>query len=311
MQLQAASVSSSDATAAAASTAADSAGTASPDPTAGAAAATRPRPDRHNKRNQFKETVLKQAGLWLPPDVFKSLSVREQQEVTQRQQQYRSQLHQHKPLRSLHMSAVALNPHQLQVVVALATDAAAGDDSSSSSSSQEAGSQEAAAADIAASSSSSAAQQQQQRRQQQKNQKQQSQQQPKQQQQQAAEAVSGVNPLGYQFVTQPQLDKHSCVKEPSEQPMIVNLNSQMRMAYGQEDLAHAVSLFDQLLAKGIAAAEAAAQPAVSADKQQQQDGEQEQQQLQQQQQQQQQLVLPLQYRPDHSTLTVYCRSLVG
>ncbi|WIA09586.1 hypothetical protein OEZ85_008978 [Tetradesmus obliquus] len=85
----------------------------------------------------------------------------------------------------------------------------------------------------------------------------------------------------------------------------------MRIAHDREDFGHAVSLFNQFLAKGIAAAEAAALPAdAAADQQQQEDGEQQQQQ-EQQRQQQQQLVLPLQYRPDHSTLTLYCRSLVG
>jgi hypothetical protein len=304
--LQGAAASSSDITAAATSSVADAADSASVAPSTASAATARSKFKQWENRAQNKADVLKQAGLWVPADVFKSLSRQEQHDIAQRQQQYRMQLQLHQPLRSLGMSAMVLNPHQLQVVVALATDAA-GDGSSSSSSSsslKEPGGQ-AAAADISAeqaqassssssSSSSTAPQQQQQGRRHQQQRKQR--QQPQQQQQQVAEAPSSVNPLEFEFVTQPRLDKRSCEKEPSEQSLVINLNSQMRMAYGRDDFAHVVSLFDQFLEKGIAAAEAAA-----ADKlQQQQPG-----------QQQQQLVLPPEYRPDHSALTLYCRSLVG
>jgi hypothetical protein len=342
MQLQAAAQSSSDAGKASSDSAAGAAGTSSSQPAAGDGASGTAM-SRQKRRQQWarwkpesdtKEATLKQAGLWLPSDVYKSLSHQEQQRITQMQTQYRQQLQLHKPLRSLHMSAVALNPHQLQVMVALATDAAAGNDSSSSSSSsmQEADPGVAAAAAAAdtgidagqsqASSSSNSSRSSMQPRKQRRLQQLQQQE----QQLQAANTRSRGNPFGFQFLTQPQLDKKSCLQTPSEQSLVINLNSQMRLASAKEDFARVVSLFDQFLAKGIAAAEEAAaaaseqqhdQQGVQQQQQQQQheDGQQQQpqqagSQQQQRQQRVEQLVLPREYCLDHNSLTMYCRALV-
>jgi hypothetical protein len=90
------------------------------------------------------------------------------------------------------------------------------------------------------------------------------------------------------------LTPYDLIKESNEQ-RIINLNNQLRRAFAEQHHQQVVDLFDSLITKGLAAAE---------------EQRQRQQKRQQQQQQQTLATLPWQYRPDHETIGLYCRSLM-
>jgi hypothetical protein len=109
-----------------------------------------------------------------------------------------------------------------------------------------------------------------------------------------------------------QLARYSVALQPgnleqsNNSELMVNLNVQMNNALADHNHVAVIKLFDQLLDKGIQAAQEQQQQ----QQQQQQQAEQGEQQQKQQQQQQQALLLPQQFRPDYHAVNAYCRAVV-
>jgi hypothetical protein len=212
--------------------------------------------------------LLDALGLNVPRKLYTSLPAEQQERV----KHFRSLAALLATQPAANMSAVVLNPRQLQVVVS-ALPSTNGHSQSDAQQQQQPQKQ---------------AKQPQKQAKQQQQQQQQPQKQAKQPQQQAQERWL---PGGDVLLLSPNnivaLNKHS---------LMVNLNTQLRNALAREQYRLVVELFEDVLARGINAAKEEQQ------QQQQRGGE--------QQQKQKPLLLPPEYRPDRDALQVYTRALL-